>query len=279
MGIGKRGRAAALLSVLLLTSRAFATVVAYDDAADTQYTPGIYHNFNGGFGLAAWSTNGFPFGANPSLQEFVATSTLNGPGGPDIDTSGVAWGNNAQPTGNTFLARRSLLSDLAVGGTYAISYDGGDVDGQETLSWGLNSKAMCQFYFNAAVASGHYQFYDALSNTTSDTGILQTFGGLRLTLTRDSASTYTFAAVRLSDSLSFNIGPLAYNTTAIPGIRTINLSNADGGAGGGHAMYLNAIEATALPEPAPAGAGAVLVASCRFVVRRRRPLRPPLHRR
>jgi hypothetical protein len=32
-------------------------------------------------------------------------------------------------------------------------------------------------------------------------------------------------------------------------VRTITVTNTDGGAGGGHAMFVNAIEATAVPEP------------------------------
>src|SRR5947208_3898524 len=78
------------------------TVVAYDDAADAVYNGGIYHSLNGGIGFGPFSTNSFPFGGNPALTEFVSSSSVNGPPGPDIDTAGRAWGNNAQPTGNTF---------------------------------------------------------------------------------------------------------------------------------------------------------------------------------
>ena len=264
--------AAWVMSAIFVNGAASAAIiVAHDDASDPAYTAGgPYHLLNGGFGFGPWQTNGFPFGGNSNLHEIVATSTINGPGGPDIDTAGVAWGNNADPTGNTFAARRSLLTDLQVGGTYAISYDGGDVDGQETIGWGLGGNAICQFYFNASVASGNYQFYDTLSNTTIDTGILQTFGGLRLTLARDTASTYRFTAVRLSDSATFSVGPFNYDTSIITGIRAINVTNADGGAGGGHQMFVNSIEATMVPEPvALSGYGAALVTA----LSRRRPRR------
>jgi hypothetical protein len=224
-----------------------ATIVATDDAADAAYNGGIYFGQNGGFGLSAFQTNGFPFGGNPNLIESVSTSTLNGIGGPDIDTAGRAWGNNAIPGGNTFIAKRSLLFDLTIGGTLSISMDTGSCDGKESIAFGRNNNVMCEFYF--IDTQPNYQFYDALSNTTNDTGILQTFGGLRLTLTRESASTYSFRAVRLSDALSYNFAASAYDTTAIPGIRTLTLNNADGGNGPGHAMFVNSIEATQLPEP------------------------------
>jgi hypothetical protein len=242
--------------VLALPACCPALVTAYDDASDPAYAPSApYATLTGGFGFSPW-IHSLPVGP---LHAYVSTSTLNGPGGPDIDTAGLAWGNNADPTGNTFLARRSLTFDLPVGGTYSISYDGGDVDGQETLAWGLNNQSMCQFFFNNT--SPDYQFTDTLSGNTITTSIGQTFGGLRLTLTRDSASTYSFQAVRLSDLLGFSTGPLPYNTSLIPGIRTINISNNDGGAGGGHAMYVNAIEATAVPEPSSLLAVAVIAAT------------------
>src|SRR5205807_1914941 len=127
--------------------------------SDTAYNIGIYHNQNGGFGFGPFATNSFPFGGNPALTESVSTSTINDPPGPplpDIDTAGRAWGNNATPTGNTFLARRSLLADLTVAGTYSLDYDSGDVDGRETISFGLNAASMCQFYFDST--KPNYQF-------------------------------------------------------------------------------------------------------------------------
>jgi hypothetical protein len=242
------------------------TTIAYDDASDPVYTLGApYHNLNGGFGLTPWqhSLPAFPAGSGGPLHAYVGSSAANDPAGPplpDIDTFGsfgpVAWGNNADPTGNIFLARRSLAFDLPVGGTYAISYDNGDVDGQETISWGLAGNAMCQFYFNGADAN--YKFVDVLSATTTDTGIQQTWGGLRLTLTRNTSSTYSFQAVRLSDLATFSAGPFAFNTALITTVRTINITNNDGGNGLGHSMYVNQIEATAIPEPGSALASAAL---------------------
>jgi hypothetical protein len=240
-----------------LTARAV-TTIAYDDAADPAYTPGApYHNLNGGFGLDPWlhSLPAFPAGSGGPLHAYVASSTGNDPLGPPlttIDTSGRSWGNNADPTGNTFQARRNLSASnpLPVGGTFSISYDNGDVDGQETISWGLANNTICQFFFNPSTSS-NYQFKDVLTNATISTPIPQDWGGLRLTLTRDTASTYSFQATRLSDNLTF---PLAsnqpYDTTNITAIRTLTITNTDGGAGGGHAMYVNIIQATALPEPA-----------------------------
>ena len=252
--------------VLLCSSLAFGvTTVAKDDASDAVYSPGNYHGLNGGFGFGAWQTNGFPVGGNPNLQAYVSTSTTNGGSGPDIDTAGAkAWGNNAIPGGNTFLARRSLTNDVQVGGTYAISLDTGDVDGKEFVSFGLNANAMCQFIFDATTASGDYTFYDTLSNTTIDTGILQTFGGLRLTLTRTATSTYSFQAVRLSDLASYTYSG-NYDTSIITGIRTILVSNTDGGNGPGHAMFVNSMEATMpdVPEPsALLAAGSIIGVQC-----------------
>jgi len=234
--------------IFTLSLSASASVVAYDDAADPVYSIGIYHAQNGGFGFNAWNDNSFPFGGNPALQAFVSTSSVNGPPGPDIDTGGVAWGNFVQPGGNTLSARRSLISDLTIGGTYSIDFDTGSCDGQETVSFGRNNAVMCSFYF--LDSQPNYQFYDALSNTTIDTGILQTFGGLSLTLTQNSGSTYSFQAVRLTDSLSFSSSPFTFDITAIPGIRTVTVTNQDGGNGLGHSMYVNKLQATSLvPEP------------------------------
>ena len=248
-----------LISLVLFPSASFGVVIAYDDAADPVYTPGPYQGLNGGFGFNPWTHT--PPG--PNFLVYVGTSTTNPPGGgPDIDTAGRAWGNEVTPGGNTFNARRSMTTDLPIGGTYSISYDAGSIDGQETISWGLGNNMMCQFFF-AAASPGFYQFTDTLSATTVPTPISQTTNGLRLTVTRDTASTYSFTAKRLSDNLTFNAGPFAYNTTTITGIRTITATNADGGAGGGHAMFINAIEATAIPEPASLSIflplGAVLV--------------------
>src|SRR3982750_1567676 len=105
------------------------TVVAYDDAAAANYNGGIYHAQNGGTGFGPWNSNAFPFGGNPALQAFVSTSSVNGPPGPDIDTAGRAWGNYVQPGGNTFTARRSLLNDVTVGGTYSVASDTGSFGG------------------------------------------------------------------------------------------------------------------------------------------------------
>ncbi|HEX8523798.1 MAG TPA: hypothetical protein VF669_16195 [Tepidisphaeraceae bacterium] len=234
------------------------TVIAYDDAADGVYAVGNpYHALNGGFGLTPWihSLPAFPSGSGGPLHAYVGSSTANDPIGPtltNIDTAGRAWGNNADPTGSTFLARRSLAFDLPVGGTYSISYDAGNVDGPQTISFGLAGNAMCSFFFNPSSAP-NYQFTDVLSSTSLVTPIAQDWGGLRLTLTRDTATTYFFEIKRLADNFTFGIGPFAYDTTTITGIRTINVSNVDGGAGLGHSMYLNAIEATAIPEPVGIG--------------------------
>jgi hypothetical protein len=242
----KTGILLAGICLLPLVARGV-TVVAYDDAAAATYNGGIYHAQNGGFGFGAWNSNAFPFGGNPALQAFVSSSSVNGTPNPDIDTGGRAWGNYVQPGGNTFFARRSLLNDLTVGGTYSVDFDTGSCDGQETVSFGLNNQNMCQFYFNASFPN--YQFYDVLSNTTIDSGILQTFGGLSLTLTRLSSSTYSFQAIRLTDSLTFTSPGFTYDITAIPGIRTMTVTNADGGNGLGHSMYVNRLQATELPEP------------------------------
>ena len=249
---------ATCLLIFCLPLTAHAVVTAYDDASDPVYTPGgLYHSLNGGFGFAAWqhSLPAFPAGSGGPLHAYVASSTGNDPLGPpltSIDTAGArSWGNNADPTGNTFQARRNLVTGIGVGGTYSISYDGGDVDGKETIAFGMGNFVMCEFFFEPA-SSPNYQFKDILSgNPAINTGIPQTWGGLRLTLTRDSASTYQFDVKRLSDNSVFGITVgQAYDTTNITAIRTLTVTNTDGGAGLGHSMYVNAIEATAIPEPA-----------------------------
>ena len=245
---------AILLAVPLTTSAA--TLIAYDDAADPAYAAGgPYHSINGGFGFDPWvhSLPAFPAGSGGPLHAYIASSASNDPAGPpltNIDTAGKSWGNNADPTGNTFTARRNLAAGnpLGVGGTYSISMDNSNVDGQETISWGQGNNVMCQFFFNPFVAN--YQFKDVLSNTTLVTPIPQDWGGLRLTLTRDTSSTYSFEVKRLSDNFVFSVGPFAYDTTNITAVRTLTVTNLDGGAGAGHAMFVNAIEATAIPEPA-----------------------------
>jgi hypothetical protein len=264
--------------VLLLTftpTTDAATMVAYDDAADPAYTAGgPYHALNGGFGFDPWthSLPAFPAGSGGPLHAYIASSASNDPIGPtltNIDTAGKAWGNNADPTGNTFTARRNLSSTnaLGVGGTYTISMDNSNVDGQETLSWGQGNNVICQFFFNPL--NPNYQFKDVLSNTTLVTPIPQDWGGVRLTFTRDTATTYSFSVKRLSDNFTFGVGPFAYDTTNITAIRTLTITNLDGGAGGGHAMFVNAIEATAVPEPtALLGTGVVLGAT--VVLGRRR---------
>jgi hypothetical protein len=238
-----------------------AAQLAYDDAASPAYSSGPYAGLNGGFGLTMWQHTlpAFPASSGGPLHAYVSTSAANDPIGPplpDIDTAGtsgpVAWGNNADPTGHTFMARRSLTFDLPIGGTLAISMDNGDVDGQETISFGLNAQVMCQFFFDPNTDATNYQFTDTLSAVTSATTLTQTWGGVRLTLTRETASTYSLAARRLEDNAIWSTPlPLAYNTSTITGIRTITITNADGGAGLGHSMYVNAIEATdGVPEPA-----------------------------
>ena len=250
---------AAILIVISLSSIASAVVVAYDDAAQSAYSAGgPYHSLNGGFGFTAWthSLPAFPAGSGGPIHAYIASSTGNDPLGPpltSIDTSGVAWGNNADPTGTTFLARRNLSSaaGIGVGGTFSISYDAGDVDGEEAIFWGLANNSICKFYFNPI--NPNYQFKDILTSANIVTPIPQTWGGLRLTFTRDSATTYSFDITRLSDNVTFPIvAGMPYDFTTITAIRTINISNNDGGAGGGHAMYVNAIEATAIPEPSSA---------------------------
>src|SRR5439155_25400270 len=105
-------------------------------------------------------------------------------------------------------------------------------------------------------ASGNYTFCDTLTNTTIDTGILQTFGGMRLTLSRTATSSYSFQAVRLSDLASYTYSG-AYDTSIITGIRTIQVSNTDGGNGPGHAMFVNSMEATAPDVPEPSSVMAI----------------------
>ncbi len=268
-----------ILSLPLTTRAATSVMIAYDDAADPVYTPAApYTSLNGGFGFDPWthSLPAFPANAGGPLHAYVGSSTANDPLGPpftNIDTAGQSWGNNADPTGSTFLARRNLSASnpLPVGGTFAISYDAGNVDIQETISWGFNNNAACAFFFNPSIPN--YQFTDVLSATTLVTPIGQTWGGVRLTFTRDTASTYSFEIKRLSDNFTFPLGPFAYDTSAIPFIRTINITNNDGGAGGGHAMYVNAIEATAVPEPTSAIALTTILA---LLSRRDRPARRKL---
>jgi len=269
----------ALALFLNFVTQSIAATLAYDDAADPVYNGGgPYHSLNGGFGLNAWqhSLPAFPAGSGGPLHAYVSTSAANDPIGPplpDIDAIGtsapVAWGNNADPTGNTFQARRSLSFDLPIGGKLSILYDNGDVDGQETIAVGLNASNMCQFFFNPSTNATNYQFTDTLTSTTTATSLPQTWGGLKLTLTRDTASTYSFEAKRLEDNATFSAGPFAYNTSTITGIRTINITNVDGGAGLGHSMYVNKIEAVDVPEPA-ALISLTLLAGPAIAARRRR---------
>jgi hypothetical protein len=140
-------RAAVVIAVVVVAVLAIpltasaATLIAYDDAADAAYSSGgPYHSLNGGFGFDPWvhSLPAFPAGSGGPLHAYIGSSASNDPIGPpltNIDTAGKSWGDNADPTGNTFQARRNLsaTNSLGVGGTFAISYDNGDVDGQETF--------------------------------------------------------------------------------------------------------------------------------------------------
>lgn len=237
------------LSVLGWCGRSWAATLAYDDAADPAYNSlGNYHGLNGGFGLNAWVTNSFPFGGNPALTAYIGTSTINDGGnlGPDIDTAGRAWGNNAQPTGNTLTIRRNCVTPVPVGGAISVLFDTGDVDLRETVSFGDGNNVLCSFYYDAANAN--YQFVDA-TNPAIDTGIQQTFTGLSLTVSRLTSNTYQFDAVRLSDSAAYSFAG-SYNNISIANLRTLTVTNFDGGNGPGHSMYINSIkEVDVIPEP------------------------------
>ena len=237
---------AALGLALMHPAQAQTTIIAADFSGN--YTNNNLTTLNGGTGFAS------PFtvtqGAVSSF--FKYDSRLNGGGGGGTTPVGVgindadnrAFGLNSKS--GTETVQRTLSVPLTVGSTLSFAFDNGYVDS------GAQRMALGSAATNYAVEFGFQGGTNAYDfNGTQATGFGFTDGGLDLSFTLSTPTTYTMTATKRNDSSTFT-----YNGTLASALNlnTITFQTYDSGQNQYHDFYFNnlavtAPNASAAPEP------------------------------
>ncbi len=211
------------LCLLLLSTASLqlqAANLAFDNAAQSDYTGGWATGSNGGYGFGPWDIV-------TTLQDGGAAGTFTATtsGNPDLNniaTDGKAWGTYANAAGGATNgvrivgARRDFTGGpLAVGQSFILSLENGGIQSgsfrgdnpPRTGGWvgfsfnpypaqfpdPINAFTAItgNFGFGFAGGSTEYSVYDLSTPSGRPTGVPFTTGGLTATFTLTSASNYT----------------------------------------------------------------------------------------
>jgi glycosidase len=163
------------------TSGTTVTTVAEDKAADYQSWA---NGSTGGTGFGAWALE-----AAANSGHFIASTGEN----PSLSIGSKAFGMYAN-SGATAGASRSLNQALAVGDSFSLSFENGDISmpENENITGGVgfallnaSSNTLWQLFFN-----GGENNYKHGAGNGEDTGVGFTYDGLDVTFTLTSATSY-----------------------------------------------------------------------------------------
>jgi Bacterial Ig domain len=202
---------------LTVTSSAFASSPATDDACAAAYTGGNYNGQDGDVGgFGAWQV--IPTVNGGSSGAFVGSSANNGggcaSGNINCNVGGSkSWGmyaNSGQASG-----LRTFPGGLVVGQTFTMEMDNGNINGPYSANnvvevQLMNASGVRRWGVHFRGGAGEYQTYDA-ANTTFErgTGLGFSDAGLRIAFTITGANSYSVTLTRLAGGSVTHTGTLA----------------------------------------------------------------------
>jgi autotransporter-associated beta strand protein len=198
-----------------------------------------------------WGTgNGWVLSGTGSTAHFIGSSTDNDSGdtasngGNDINTSGKAWAifNN----GGVADSVRTFSSPLAVGQTFSVDMDNGNIQGGGTVGLGLQTSTgqnRLEFYF-----AGGDTDYTVNDGSPHDSGISFTRTGVNVLVRLTGTDSYRITIKRYSDNATATLTGTLEGTagTSIAQVRLFNASAGDCGFGcNNNTLYFNNLVAGA----------------------------------
>jgi hypothetical protein len=253
------------LLVVGMTTSMFAASSASDDASTyTSWTTGS----TGGSGFSTWTIS-----APTNTAAFIGDSTTNGSAtSGNINTSSKSFGLFAN--GATADATRSFTGgSLAVGDTFSLAFDNGNVQTGGTVGFGLqNSTGTNGFEFFFVGGASKYTVSGAADVLTSH-GF--TADGMTTSFSLTSSTAFSF-------SITFNTGTpttetftgsLKNGVTALDKFRLFNANAGDANVSGRQQnnAFFNSPSLTAVPEPSTLSliGGPAILGAWMFIRRRR----------
>lgn len=268
---GRRGVAlvGAIVSAGILggASEAWAARIGADNAGDAAYTTGFVNGatgFNGGSGFGAWVLSGTTSGNTSFNGAFVGDSNTNGSsGGPGINTGGRAWGlygnsQNIQNAVRPFTADSNGATALTVGQTLTFQIDNGNINSRADNNGGngsgpnsagsvgvslQTSTGANRFELFFGGGSNGYSINDSTSNNVN-TGLGFTDGGLSVSFTLVTSSTYSVTITRLAGGTPVTRQATLIGSPATADISQIRFFNFSAGSGNAANAYANSISIT-----------------------------------
>jgi hypothetical protein len=252
-----------VFGVLLLSGKAWAS--ASDNATDPAYSSGLTNGSNGGTGFGPW-TRLDSFGAGA----FIGSSAGNG-GASSIDTSGKAFGLNAQGNSSggftrSILARSFSQGALTSGQTFSFDLDLGP-DNFQAIGLAEQDTPSGPYAIGPNILRSAGDFFVADSGSDWFTPAVRDSG---IPISQDVHAVFTIGSNSYSLSLHSISSSLTYSTSgSLQGLSLNRLyAEVDGGstADPAGAMYFNSPGIDVVPEPS---AGLLLPLSVFFLGRRR----------
>ncbi len=183
------------VATVSITSGAINTAEAGNAAYNSGWTNG---SDDGTTGFGAWILT--PSSNNDNAGFFTGSSNLNDAGSsglPNINTGGRSWGMYSNSS-NTASAVRNITGNMTIGQIISFSMDIGSVKNFSpfgTVGMGLQNSVgnnLMELYF----VGGNAQFTFNDGTGTNQTTIPFTRGGIEVSITLTSATTYTIRIVR-----------------------------------------------------------------------------------
>ncbi len=179
----------------------------------------VWRKLGSGWGNAWVFSNS---GTATVCGEYLGTSTANGytgdPGNDgDIDTAGKSWGLYAS---GGFVARadRALNPSLAVGQTFAIDMDVGDIPSPGKVGFELHNGPTARFAFQFIGGQSDFTIDDAAS-VQRDSGVPYTTQGVHLEFTLTDADHYFLTVSPVGDD-TYGVGNVSPLPVTISGTLT-----------------------------------------------------------
>jgi hypothetical protein len=230
---------------LSLAHSGSAQVLAQDNAAQTVYTNGWSSGTNGGTGFGPWVLTNTPNVAGSDFSGFFLGDCGVAAVNSTNNRSFGIYANGA--TTDDAVAYRTLSNSLTVGTVFSLKFKNDDLAANGVMGFSLGNSASfgpstdfatltgnARFSFYFVGGSADYTIYDG--NTTSDSGVGFTRGGLTIEFALRSATTYRVTIKNADGSIiltNYDNQPLQ-GSGVIDSFACYNLQT-----GGGQNAYFN----------------------------------------
>jgi autotransporter-associated beta strand protein len=187
----------------------------------------------------AWRKRDAGWGSSWSITAggggvFIGSSANNSGGGSgDINTSGQSWGMYNSSGGTTEAVRD--FAGMAVGDVFYVEMDNGWINSGKTVGFSLRNSSgdnLVEFYFTG----GDSEYRINRSGGAQGSGIAFTGGGLLITLTNTSSTTYSMMVQVKGGSLYGPFTGTYINSGPISRFRAFNY---DAGSGSNYDVFFN----------------------------------------